>query len=840
MSRFPLREVQRAIQSRAGVVAALFYLTGAVEAEAEPAADDASSAPPPAPAPAPQSAPVPAPAESAQPAPAEQAAPAQPSAAEPSAPAPTTQAPETEPSPAANQLPTVSVQGNRPQAPRQRQAAPPARQTAVAPPPRVAAQPTAPARNNTPGGSPGIANGSYLPGAGNGVTKLPASILNTPQTINVVTQQVIQEQVNSTVRDALRNVAGVTFRAGEGGNQGDTPYIRGFSAQSDVFRDGVRDPGWYTRDTFSVDAVEVYKGPSSILFGRGSTGGVINLISKMPMERDIVEGTITGNSGPGARATLDANGKVDENLWARFVAMGQLYNIVDRDNVEQNRYGVNPSLMWKPDPNTKVTLAYIYQHDFSVPDYGIPFNNLGAGFPRSPSPVPRSNWYGILSGPYPDTEQVDAHVATAKIEHDFNDQLKFSNILRYNYVDRLQRNVFPEPNATVPLPTNLNSFWTPNRAQIFVTNTQIANQTDITAKIATGPVDHTIVSGLDLSRETRDFLRNQFAGQAGTNFLAPDPWRYGGIPLPPTASQDTFGMLTDVGAYIADQAKITKYFELLGSVRFDQFRFTQNAPLAAPILQNLGSTNNVVSYRIGAVWHPTEKSSVYVMRGTSFNPYADNLTLSVTSIPGALSLLATPPEKNTTDEVGAKAEVLNGKLLLQTAYFWTTKENYRVTDPTTMLTSNAGTIEANGWEASASGKITDQWSVITSFTYVHARITNPVIAIQANAEPMNTPTYAYSLWTTYDVTKELQVGAGAFYNSSVWGDLASTGPAANTALVPAWWRFDLMAAYKISPKVTLQFNIYNLFDRYYFDSAYSNWAVPAAGRTFALTLRGHT
>ena len=114
------------------------------------------------------------------------------------------------------------------------------------------------------------------------LTRMPIPIINTPQTVNVVPQQVIQDQNATNVKDALRNVAGISFRAGEGGNQGDTPYIRGFSAQSDVFRDGVRDPGWYTRDDFATDRIEVYKGPSSFLFGRGSTGGVINLVTKTP------------------------------------------------------------------------------------------------------------------------------------------------------------------------------------------------------------------------------------------------------------------------------------------------------------------------------------------------------------------------------------------------------------------------------------------------------------------------------------------------------------------------------------------------------------------------------
>jgi len=158
------------------------------------------------------------------------------------------------------------------------------------------------------------------------LTRLPLPILDIPQSVNVVPQQVIQDQNVGNVKDVLRNIAGISFRAGEGGNQGDTPYIRGFSAQSDVFRDGVRDPGWYTRDTFAVDAVEVYKGPAAVLFGRGSTGGVINLVSKTPFERNLVEGTVTGNTGPGMRATLDANGKVAEGTWARVVTMGQLYD----------------------------------------------------------------------------------------------------------------------------------------------------------------------------------------------------------------------------------------------------------------------------------------------------------------------------------------------------------------------------------------------------------------------------------------------------------------------------------------------------------------------------------
>ena len=143
------------------------------------------------------------------------------------------------------------------------------------------------------------------------INRLQTRLLDAPQTINVVPQQEIQERRLTTMEDALRTVPGITFSAGEGGQQGDSPIIRGFVARGDIFRDGFRDPGWYTRDLFDIDRVEVYKGPSSFAFGRGSTGGAINNVSKLPTGATYVEGTATGSSVGGYRADLDASGKRD-------------------------------------------------------------------------------------------------------------------------------------------------------------------------------------------------------------------------------------------------------------------------------------------------------------------------------------------------------------------------------------------------------------------------------------------------------------------------------------------------------------------------------------------------
>ena len=455
--------------------------------------------------------------------------------------------------------------------------------------------------------------------------RMPTPLLSTPSTVNVVNEQVLKDQNVSSVKDALRNVSGITFRAGEGGNQGDTPYIRGFSAQGDMFRDGVRDPGWYTRDAFNLEAVEVFKGPGSFLFGRGSTGGVINLVTRAPKDRNFGEFTATANYGTGGRVTLDVNGKASENVTARIAIMGQGYDIAGRDNVEENRLGVAPSLKFKLSDNTTNTISYLYQRERSVPDYGITFLSAKYGSPRYVAPVSRNTWYGILSQPYPDTTNDDVHVVTNKFEHYLNSMVKVTNTTRYQDVHHFQRNVFPEPNASVPFP-NLAAPWTPNRAQIATHNTQLTNQTDLMAKFNTGTLEHTVAAGFDATQESRDLTRNAFTGQGATDILNPDPYRAPGTLVAPTVGQVTNGDSTTIGAFLADQVKINKYFELLGGLRFEQFRFGQNAPIAQgsflPV-QNLSRIDTLFSWRVGAVFHPTENSSIYVMRGTSFNPSAD-------------------------------------------------------------------------------------------------------------------------------------------------------------------------------------------------------------------------
>jgi catecholate siderophore receptor len=306
-------------------------------------------------------------------------------------------------------LPTIDVtRGGRSTAPR----------TVAAPAPAPVA---APAAEPAPAGAEGYRATS------SGLSRIPTPLIDPPQTIDMVTQEVIRDQGARTMEDALRNVPGITFQSGEGGMQGDAPFIRGFQARTDIFRDGIRDPGWYTRDIFSSDSVEVFKGPSAFAFGRGSTGGAINITSKQATGAKFFEGPLSGSTPKGVRADIDASGSY-ANIDVRIAAVYQDIDTAGRDNVWTKRWGVAPSMTYKFNQESRLKLGYIYQGEESVPDYGHPYlpqavrsavmgQLTSTGQTTSPVPINRNNWFGTTSGPFADRIWTETHILTAAPAH---------------------------------------------------------------------------------------------------------------------------------------------------------------------------------------------------------------------------------------------------------------------------------------------------------------------------------------------------------------------------------------------------------------------------------------
>ncbi len=231
------------------------------------------------------------------------------------------------------------------------------------------------------------------------LTVLSEQIQNTAQTIDVLPQALLHEQGVSNLQQALKNVPGVTLNAGEGGAHGDTVNLRGFPAGDDFFLDGLRDTGFYTRDSFDDEAIEIYKGPASTLFGRGSTGGVINQVSKTPAARTGLTATAVGGTGEEGRATLDVNDAFAPNAAARLNAMDQNSGVADRPYVHNDRWGLAPSLALGMGQTTTFTGTWLHQEETNVPDPGMPFvGSAPAEVPGAPITAcprttgPRRGW----------------------------------------------------------------------------------------------------------------------------------------------------------------------------------------------------------------------------------------------------------------------------------------------------------------------------------------------------------------------------------------------------------------------------------------------------------------
>jgi catecholate siderophore receptor len=460
-------------------------------------------------------------------------------------------------------------------------------------------------------------------------------------------------------------------------------------------------------------------------------------------------------------------------------------------------------------------------------------------------PVPRSNFFGVASGPLRDLVTTNTHIATAKFEHDFAPDLKISNATRYISVDRMARVTSPRSllqadNATAVTPGYPVGLMTIGREhfQTETDNTLLINQTDLTGKFYTGPLLHTFAVGAEAARETRDQKR-AFGMTSrllcdNTNILCrtslynPVDTSFGGVfggYNPPNQTEST-----NVAFYGFDQVKFNEYFELLGSVRYDRFETNYKDFGTAPVT-DVNRTDNMVSWRVGGVFHPTPKSSVYAAYGVSYNPAAEFQTLSTASTNAANIFL--DPERNTTLEVGAKADVLNGKLTLSGAVFRIEKTNLRI--PVDPATNTAlvldGLARVDGVELGVAGKLTDQWSLFAGYSYLKSEIVNTTDLSQLGRQLPNTPEHNFTLWTTYDLTPQWTIGGGVAYAAMAYAN------AQNTLYVPDYWKLDLMTSYKITKDSLLQLNIYNVTNELYYAQYYGGHAVPAPGRTAMLTYR---
>ncbi len=658
----------------------------------------------------------------------------------------------------------------------------------------------------------GVRSDNYDTGVSTIGGGVPMAIRDIPQSVTVINSALMQAQGATSLADALRNVPGITMGAAEGGSIGNNFNLRGFSARTDLYLDGMRDRGQYYRDVFSLDAVEVLQGPSSMLFGRGSTGGVINQVSKLPSLVPFGTAALSVGTQPSVRATLDFNQPIDETSAYRLAAMAQDVHST-RDVMKNQDFGFAPSLRFGIGTPTEVTLNALLTHNHDMPDYGLPPVN------GAPADVNRKNFYGSTD----DRTIQDVVNLNATISHRFSavghvaqsdavlallDRRTRVGPQQRRHHHRRRLHAFPATNLsnTTSLPYDL-LFVGLGSHDRNITDTSLYNQTDLITEFVTGPIKHALIAGLELGQDTnnaQNYSRN-IPGNPNNYFLAvslPSPAYQPAGGLPSVTGNLVQASATDVAPYVSDTMSIGDFWKAIAGVRYDRYNasLTNTISLPPSASQSVGFT----SVRAGVIYQPTETQSYYLSYGTSFNPSLETLALTN----GQQSL---DPETSRQYELGAKWDLLDGNLSLTAAIFDTEKDNVR-SQISTGVYELTGDIRVKGFQLSAAGRLTRNWQVFGGYTYLDAEIVKASVLDGTQGKvPANTPQNSATLWTTYNFTSAWQAGTGIAYMSDRY---ASNN---NAVKVPDYVRWDAMVGYQ-QPQYGIQLNVFNLANRLNYDA----------------------
>lgn len=727
--------------------------------------------------------------------------------------------------------------------------------------------------------------------------KITAPLRDTPQTITVVPARMLEQQNRLSLVEALSNVPGITFGAGEGGGgYGDNINFRGYSASNNITTDGMRDSAQYNRsDAFNVDSIEVTNGANSVYSGAGNVSGGINLVSKTPQAENSGRVSVGLGTDSYRRATADINRLLGETTAVRLNLMAHGNDVPGRDVEKFERWGVAPSIAFGLNTPTKFTLSYFHQHDDNTPQYGVPYYRTD--FNNGPLPgVDPGNYYGYANV---DKQEIDVDMLTAVMEHRFNDTLSVRNMTRGQRVK--QFTIVDPPQGTwclangltptgAPCVATVNVGTPPVPVQIVVpvgqylpsgprgntrdtTNTLLANQTDFSARFATGALQHTLVAGFALTHEKFELDNyNVLRNPDGTSpYIAPDHLPFMDIanpnniydgPYHQTLTGKTRGDLDNAAVYVFDAIKFNEQWELNGGVRWERNSgsTTANSALdtAAPVFGTAAdNSEKLLSYRLGLVFKPAANGSVYVAFGNSETPSKASVNGSCTnnSTTGGNNCTV-DPEEAVSIEIGTKWDVLDNRLALTAAVFRNELTNYKVAsfDPAQPdFQVNDGQSRVDGVTLGAAGQVTSAWGLFANYTYLDSEVlqsvsdyceanpgaegcpdlTSPTNTTPLKGNPLtNTPKHAFSLWTTYRILPSVTLGYGATYQGSWYLNNGS----GTLFKAPSYWVHNAMLAWRATRNLDIQLNLKNLTDEEYYTRIRNNgWAVPGDTRAAVLS-----
>jgi catecholate siderophore receptor len=650
--------------------------------------------------------------------------------------------------------------------------------------------------------------GPYTPPAITTATKTPTPLRDVPQSVTVLTKELIQDQLMMSVGDVMRYVPGVSVHQGE--NNRDQVIVRGNSSSADFYIDGVRDDVQYYRDLYNTERIEALKGPNAMIFGRGGAGGVVNRVMKDAGFQSIRDFSVQGGMYGNKRVTADFGRALNEKIAFRVNGMFEDSDSF-RNEVSLNRKGITPTVTFAPSSQTTITARYEYLDDSRVADRGI------TSYQGRPASVPDDTFYG---DPSQSDVQATVNLASALIEHRRGGITVRNHTLVGGY-DRFYQNFVP-------------GAVTPNMSQVALTSynnatqrTNFFNQTDLTYVATTGSVRHTFLAGTEFGLQDTDNFRNTgFFNNTSTSLLV--PFNAPTISTPVTFRQSAMDANNHLdtkvaAAYVQDQAALSSHVQIVGGLRFDRFDLTYHNNRNGDQLQRV---DDLVSPRVGVVVKPTEPMSIYSSYSVSYLPSSGDQFSSLTVVTEQVK-----PEKMTNYEVGAKWDFGAG-VSAQTAVYRLNRTNTRSTDPNdpTRIVQT-GSQRTNGFELGINGSLRPSWKIAGGYAYQDAFVTSATAAAAAGAHVPQVPHHSFSLWNYYQVTPRLGGGLGLLRRTDMFATIG------NTVTLDGYTRADAAVYFSPSKVWRIQANVENLFGARYYINADSNTNIsPGFPRTLRVAL----
>ena len=639
-------------------------------------------------------------------------------------------------------------------------------------------------------------------------TKTPTLLRDVPQSVTVVNERFIKDQLMMSIADVVRYVPGITAHQGE--NNRDQVVIRGNSSSADFFVNGVRDDMQYYRDLYNVERIEALKGPNGMMFGRGGGGGVINRVTKEAGFMRTGDVALQAGSFGNRRFTADANhpltGAAAFRVNAMFEDSGSF-----RPGVALQRYGIAPTVTFVTGAATKIGIDYERFHDARVADRGIP------SYRGRPADAAVSTFFGDAADSHVRT---DVNLATATIEHHAG-PLTIRNRTVAGAYNRWYQNYVPgavtDDQARVALSAYNNA----------TTRLNVFHQTDVTRVATTGRVRHTLLAGAEVGRQLTDNLRRTgFFDNVATTISV--PFQAPIVSAPVTYRQGAADadnhLRTNVGAaYVQDQAELSQLVQVMGGVRFDRFELKYHNNRNGDTLRRV---DHLLSPRAGVVFKPASPVSIYGSYAMSYLPSSGDQFSSLTTVTQQVK-----PEQFTNYEVGAKWDA-RANLSMTTAVYRLDRTNTRSTDPgdPTRIVQT-GSQRTNGYELGVSGSVTAAWMIAGGYAYQQASVISATTAARAGAQVGQVPHHTFSLWNNYRVLPKLGAALGIVRRSDMFAAID------NTVTLPGYTRADAAVYVSLTDRTRLQMNVENLFDRKYYANADSNMNIsPGSPRALRVAL----